>query len=195
MDRSQKADLVDELKQVFTETSVVVVTRNHRSDGGAVHGPAAEDARRRRPVQSCEEQPCPDCARGHALQADRRPSEGPDRFGHVRRPRRGRQGGGRFRQDERQARDRRRSDGRHRPRRKRDQGACCASLARRTARDHRGPHPGARDQDRPHRSASRVRSWHGSSPLMGPRKPRKPQLFSSTHDKRGDCPTQGVSNG
>jgi large subunit ribosomal protein L10 len=28
MDRSQKADLVDELKQVFTETSVVVVTRN-----------------------------------------------------------------------------------------------------------------------------------------------------------------------
>src|SRR3989440_8312001 len=29
MDRSQKADLGDELKQVFTETSVVVVTRNH----------------------------------------------------------------------------------------------------------------------------------------------------------------------
>ena len=29
MDRSQKADLVDELKRVFTETSVVVVTRNH----------------------------------------------------------------------------------------------------------------------------------------------------------------------
>jgi large subunit ribosomal protein L10 len=29
MDRSQKADLVDELKQVFNETSVVVVTRNH----------------------------------------------------------------------------------------------------------------------------------------------------------------------
>ena len=29
MDRSQKADLVDELKNVFTETSVVVVTRNH----------------------------------------------------------------------------------------------------------------------------------------------------------------------
>src|SRR3954470_8103249 len=28
MDRSQKADLVDELKQVFTETSVVVITRN-----------------------------------------------------------------------------------------------------------------------------------------------------------------------
>jgi large subunit ribosomal protein L10 len=28
MDRSQKADLVAELKQVFTETSVVVVTRN-----------------------------------------------------------------------------------------------------------------------------------------------------------------------
>ena len=28
MDRSQKADLVDELKQVFSETSVVVVTRN-----------------------------------------------------------------------------------------------------------------------------------------------------------------------
>jgi large subunit ribosomal protein L10 len=28
MDRSQKADLVTELKQVFTETSVVVVTRN-----------------------------------------------------------------------------------------------------------------------------------------------------------------------
>src|SRR3954463_13303642 len=28
MDRSQKADLVDELKNVFTETSVVVVTRN-----------------------------------------------------------------------------------------------------------------------------------------------------------------------
>ena len=28
MDRSQKADLVDELKQVFTDTSVVVVTRN-----------------------------------------------------------------------------------------------------------------------------------------------------------------------
>ncbi len=28
MDRSQKADLVDELKAVFTETSVVVVTRN-----------------------------------------------------------------------------------------------------------------------------------------------------------------------
>jgi large subunit ribosomal protein L10 len=28
MDRSQKADLVDQLKQVFTETSVVVVTRN-----------------------------------------------------------------------------------------------------------------------------------------------------------------------
>ena len=26
MDRSQKADLVDELKNVFTETSVVVVT-------------------------------------------------------------------------------------------------------------------------------------------------------------------------
>jgi large subunit ribosomal protein L10 len=29
MDRSQKSDLVDELKNVFTETSVVVVTRNH----------------------------------------------------------------------------------------------------------------------------------------------------------------------
>ena len=29
MDRSQKADLVAELKQVLTETSVVVVTRNH----------------------------------------------------------------------------------------------------------------------------------------------------------------------
>ena len=29
MDRSQKADLVDELKQVFTETSVVVITRNN----------------------------------------------------------------------------------------------------------------------------------------------------------------------
>jgi large subunit ribosomal protein L10 len=28
MDRSQKADLVTELKQVFTETSVVVITRN-----------------------------------------------------------------------------------------------------------------------------------------------------------------------
>jgi large subunit ribosomal protein L10 len=28
MDRSQKSDLVDELKQVFSETSVVVVTRN-----------------------------------------------------------------------------------------------------------------------------------------------------------------------
>jgi large subunit ribosomal protein L10 len=28
MDRSQKADMVDELKQVFSETSVVVVTRN-----------------------------------------------------------------------------------------------------------------------------------------------------------------------
>ena len=28
MDRSQKADLVDQLKQVFSETSVVVVTRN-----------------------------------------------------------------------------------------------------------------------------------------------------------------------
>ncbi|QNM82697.1 50S ribosomal protein L10 [Sphingomonas sabuli] len=29
MDRSQKSDLVDQLKTVFTETSVVVVTRNH----------------------------------------------------------------------------------------------------------------------------------------------------------------------
>ena len=29
MDRSQKADLVDELKNVFSETSVVVITRNH----------------------------------------------------------------------------------------------------------------------------------------------------------------------
>ena len=29
MDRSQKADLVDELKNVFNETSVVVVTRNN----------------------------------------------------------------------------------------------------------------------------------------------------------------------
>ena len=29
MDRSQKADLVDELKNVFTETSVVVITRNN----------------------------------------------------------------------------------------------------------------------------------------------------------------------
>jgi large subunit ribosomal protein L10 len=29
MDRSQKADLVDELKNVFSQTSVVVVTRNH----------------------------------------------------------------------------------------------------------------------------------------------------------------------
>jgi large subunit ribosomal protein L10 len=29
LDRSQKADLVDQLKQVFSETSVVVVTRNH----------------------------------------------------------------------------------------------------------------------------------------------------------------------
>ena len=28
MDRSEKADLVEELKRVFTETSVVVVTRN-----------------------------------------------------------------------------------------------------------------------------------------------------------------------
>src|SRR5947208_15605612 len=29
MDRSQKAGLVDELKQVFTDTSVVVISRNH----------------------------------------------------------------------------------------------------------------------------------------------------------------------
>ena len=29
MDRSQKADLVAELKNVFSETSVVVITRNH----------------------------------------------------------------------------------------------------------------------------------------------------------------------
>ena len=29
MDRSQKSDLVAELKHVFTETSVVVITRNH----------------------------------------------------------------------------------------------------------------------------------------------------------------------
>jgi large subunit ribosomal protein L10 len=29
MDRSQKADLVDELKNVFNETSVVVITRNN----------------------------------------------------------------------------------------------------------------------------------------------------------------------
>jgi large subunit ribosomal protein L10 len=29
MDRSQKSDLVDQLKNVFSETSVVVVTRNH----------------------------------------------------------------------------------------------------------------------------------------------------------------------
>jgi large subunit ribosomal protein L10 len=29
MDRSQKTDLVDELKNVFSETSVVVITRNH----------------------------------------------------------------------------------------------------------------------------------------------------------------------
>ena len=29
MDRSQKSDLVDQLKHVFSETSVVVVTRNH----------------------------------------------------------------------------------------------------------------------------------------------------------------------
>jgi large subunit ribosomal protein L10 len=29
MDRSQKSDLVAELKNVFTETSVVVITRNH----------------------------------------------------------------------------------------------------------------------------------------------------------------------
>ena len=29
MDRSQKADLVAQLKNVFTETSVVVITRNH----------------------------------------------------------------------------------------------------------------------------------------------------------------------
>ena len=29
MDRSQKADLVAELKDVFTETSLVVITRNH----------------------------------------------------------------------------------------------------------------------------------------------------------------------
>ena len=29
MDRSQKADLVAELKQVFTDSSVVVITRNH----------------------------------------------------------------------------------------------------------------------------------------------------------------------
>ena len=33
MDRSQKADLVDELKNVFNETSVVVITRNN---GGSV---------------------------------------------------------------------------------------------------------------------------------------------------------------
>ncbi len=29
MDRSQKADMVDQLKAVFSETSVVVITRNH----------------------------------------------------------------------------------------------------------------------------------------------------------------------
>jgi large subunit ribosomal protein L10 len=29
LDRSQKASLVDELKRVLTDTSVVVVTRNH----------------------------------------------------------------------------------------------------------------------------------------------------------------------
>src|SRR6185437_8711504 len=57
---------------------------------------------------------------------------------------------GRFRQDARQVRDRRRSDGRHGPRRERDQGACRAALARRAACDHRGPHPGAREQDRTH---------------------------------------------
>ena len=46
MDRSQKADLVDELKQVFNETSVVVVTRNLGLTVAQSTDPAVEDVMR-----------------------------------------------------------------------------------------------------------------------------------------------------
>ena len=51
-------------------------SRTHR---GPVHGLEAEDARRRRPVQSCEEPAGADRSRWLALSADRRAAQGPDR--------------------------------------------------------------------------------------------------------------------
>ena len=63
MDRSQKADLVDELKNVFTETSVVVITRNH----GLTVAQSTDLRLKMRDAgaqyQSCEEPPCPHCSR------------------------------------------------------------------------------------------------------------------------------------
>ena len=79
MDRSQKADLVAELKSVFSETSVVVVTRNlgltvaqstdlrlKMRDAGAQF----KVAKNRLALIALE---------GIAVQPDRRPAEGPDR--------------------------------------------------------------------------------------------------------------------
>jgi hypothetical protein len=50
----------------------------------------------------------------------------------------------------------------------------------------RGPHPGARDQDRAH-VKSRVPSWHASSGPMPPRQPSFSLNFT-THDIMGRSP-------
>jgi large subunit ribosomal protein L10 len=151
MDRSQKADLVDELKNVFTETSVVVITRNHglsvaqstdlrlkMRDAGAQY----KVAKNRLALIALD---------GHALQADRGPSEGPDRACNVDRP----VAAAKVAVDFAKTNDKFEIVGGAMGDTVLDvngiKALCRTPVARRTARDHRGPYPGARDQDRPHR--------------------------------------------
>ena len=69
MDRSQKADLVAELKQVFTETSVVVVTRNLGLTVAQSTRPASKMRDAGAQYKVAKNRLATHCARGHALQA------------------------------------------------------------------------------------------------------------------------------
>ena len=85
-------------------------SRPHRR---AVHCAADEDARSRRDLQGLEEQACQDRARRHATMLSLGDMlTGPIGSRHLDRPGRRRQGCGRFREDERQVRNRGRGDGR-----------------------------------------------------------------------------------
>ena len=81
-------------------------------------------------------------SRWHGRRLHQAPPEGPDPARLFERSGRGRQGRGRFRQGQRQARDPRRRDGCDRPEPGRREGPRHAAVPRRTARQARGPRPG-----------------------------------------------------
>ena len=183
MDRSQKADLVAELKNVFNETSVVVITRNlglsvaqstdlrlKMRDAGAQFK-VAKNRLAKIALEGTKYGSIGDMLTGPtALATSIDPvaaakvavefAKTNDRLEIV-----GGAMGDTLLDFER------------------DQGACRASVARSAARHSGGPHPGARHEDRPHRQGA---GWPAGA--RSRRQGRSLSFSSTTHDIRADGP-------